>query len=405
MNGDAAADEDDEEADGRDSSDEDLEDQEESADVKDPRAGRVDVTIPQLMVDYDQLAADLFEAGSDSSVKGAQRRILYRLTKQFKALVEGRYPLSAELSDEETFEEPPVIKTKRERKRKLKEDLRMAETVRNEKKRYQEELRKARKKPRLDEEAANDSVTADEEDASVNGEAEEDSGTQTLTNGTEVSDTDANAAKRKKKKAKRKKKKTSMDLGEMTNGHDNEKKEERDEEEAVGEVPSSNGFAKLNNKKKSPSKKKNGSNVFDVAEWDAGEAEASDNDKGDETLSAVENVVSAKKGTPKKKKRKESLAGGQGDQEGAKTSPKTPKRREHMIEVTPKRSNDSEDASTPLTKKSSKLKGKRATPKERKEGELPQVGLPGFQAPKIKNVVGQVPQPVFVRKAASKSGE
>ena len=59
-------------------------------DVKDPRAGGVDVTIPQLRVDCAALAEALFEAGGEKGVGQAHRTALYRLTKQFKSLAEGR---------------------------------------------------------------------------------------------------------------------------------------------------------------------------------------------------------------------------------------------------------------------------------------------------------------------------
>ena len=60
-------------------------------DVKDPRAGGVDVTIPQLRVDCATLAEALFEAGAEKGVGQAHRAALYRLTKQFKSLAEGRW--------------------------------------------------------------------------------------------------------------------------------------------------------------------------------------------------------------------------------------------------------------------------------------------------------------------------
>ena len=60
------------------------------SDAKDPRAGGVDVTIPQLQVDCAALAEALFEAGGEKGVGHAQRAALYRLTKQFKSLAEGR---------------------------------------------------------------------------------------------------------------------------------------------------------------------------------------------------------------------------------------------------------------------------------------------------------------------------
>ena len=64
-----------------------------SGEEKDPRAGGVDVTIPQLQVDCAALAEQLFEAGGEKGVGHAQRAALYRLTKQFKSLADGRSAL------------------------------------------------------------------------------------------------------------------------------------------------------------------------------------------------------------------------------------------------------------------------------------------------------------------------
>ena len=62
-------------------------------DAKDPRAGGVDVTIPQLQIDCAALAETLLKAGGQKGVGHGQRAALYRLTKQFKSLAEGRWVL------------------------------------------------------------------------------------------------------------------------------------------------------------------------------------------------------------------------------------------------------------------------------------------------------------------------
>ena len=48
----------------------------------DPRAGGVDVTLPQLDVDYAQLAETLMAAGAETSVRQKNRAALYRLAQQ-----------------------------------------------------------------------------------------------------------------------------------------------------------------------------------------------------------------------------------------------------------------------------------------------------------------------------------
>jgi len=68
---------------------------------QDPRAGRIDVVIPQLQVEYSKLSEDLFEMGSGEGVKKANRDILYRLSKRFKDVASDVFPLGPNLSDEE----------------------------------------------------------------------------------------------------------------------------------------------------------------------------------------------------------------------------------------------------------------------------------------------------------------
>ena len=55
--------------------------------AQDPRAGRVDVTIPQLMLDYEKLAEDLLAAGGEKTVGQVQRKILYKYVKAVKTTI------------------------------------------------------------------------------------------------------------------------------------------------------------------------------------------------------------------------------------------------------------------------------------------------------------------------------
>jgi hypothetical protein len=52
--------------------------------VEDPRAGMVDVELPQLPVDYEQLAKKLLDLGSGPTVSKSNRDSLYMLSKYFK---------------------------------------------------------------------------------------------------------------------------------------------------------------------------------------------------------------------------------------------------------------------------------------------------------------------------------
>ena len=73
----------DEEADVGDGEDE-MEMEESNFDwgAKDPRAGGVDVVLPQISPDYDQLADMLFQVASDKSVRAKNRKALYDLVKK-----------------------------------------------------------------------------------------------------------------------------------------------------------------------------------------------------------------------------------------------------------------------------------------------------------------------------------
>lgn len=57
-------------------------DVENSNGVMDPRAGAVDVVLPQLEVDYTKLYQKLIEFGGQKEIKLKNRRILYSLASQ-----------------------------------------------------------------------------------------------------------------------------------------------------------------------------------------------------------------------------------------------------------------------------------------------------------------------------------
>lgn len=65
--------------------DDDMEMEESNFDwgAKDPRAGGVDVVLPQLSPDYNKLADMLFEAASGKTIRGKNRKALYDLVKKY----------------------------------------------------------------------------------------------------------------------------------------------------------------------------------------------------------------------------------------------------------------------------------------------------------------------------------
>jgi hypothetical protein len=115
-------------------------------DVKDPRAGNVDITIPQLQIDVSTIAERLFEAGSSKDLRAPQRKALYRLTKQFKSLAEGKYPLTAELSDgEDDAEEEEMFNAKKIAKMQSQVEMKEIATRKEERLAYKLEMKEKRK--------------------------------------------------------------------------------------------------------------------------------------------------------------------------------------------------------------------------------------------------------------------
>lgn len=108
--------------------------------AKDPRAGKVDVVLPQLEPDFEKIADDLFKAGSNPSVALPQRDRLYRLTKQFKALAAGSYPLAMDVDVD--VDDLPKIKFAKEVKKAVREEFRMREKIKQEKKKFKMDLKK-----------------------------------------------------------------------------------------------------------------------------------------------------------------------------------------------------------------------------------------------------------------------
>merc|ERR1711860_182662 len=129
LDGDDDDEEDDEEASGDDNNEtKETDDGSESDEemlveesLKDPRAGNVSVTLPQLKPDFTKLSDLLFKIGSDQKVTSSKRTLLYDLTKQFKDLSQEVYPLIPDMREEEA--KIPKIKPGQVAKRKAKEAL------------------------------------------------------------------------------------------------------------------------------------------------------------------------------------------------------------------------------------------------------------------------------------------
>jgi len=89
------------EGDDKDPTEDVEENQSEDEIVEDPRAGVGDAIIPQINVDYLKLSETLFELGSGDGIKKANRDALYKVSKMFKDVANGLFPLGPNLSDED----------------------------------------------------------------------------------------------------------------------------------------------------------------------------------------------------------------------------------------------------------------------------------------------------------------
>jgi len=127
-----------------DEDDEDDEDMELDESIKDPRAGKVDVILPQLQPDYEKLAEALFQAGSAKEVSKPKRDRLYRLTKQLKALATGVFPLAIELSDDEE-EVPKKISVAKAAKKAAEEEFQRMVKLREERKKFKQAIKEQKK--------------------------------------------------------------------------------------------------------------------------------------------------------------------------------------------------------------------------------------------------------------------
>merc|ERR1712059_229467 len=80
--------------------------------VEDPRAGKVDVVIPQISVNYSKMSEEFFAAGSREGVRKSNRDELYRLSQMFKDVSSGVFPLGPDIRELEAVD-IPIINVKK----------------------------------------------------------------------------------------------------------------------------------------------------------------------------------------------------------------------------------------------------------------------------------------------------
>merc|ERR1719483_1645802 len=238
-----------EESDEDSNEDEEMEEEEEllaKNEVKDPRAGNVSVSLPQLKADFNQLADHLYKVGSAKGVNSKRRTLLYDLNKQFKDLSQNVYPLIPNLSSENA--KIPRIRVGKEAERKSKAENKFQEKIRMEKEDFKKslkrkpedlteetsELNKKQKTEENGDETIDDTVD-DNDDLTEKIHTEEEmlaeNGTVTTENGSlsppHLPVTDV------KKKRKKKSKNKNLESTSLTNGAPNSKKIEETETNEV----------------------------------------------------------------------------------------------------------------------------------------------------------------------------
>lgn len=152
-------------------SDED-EDMPDLNEAKDPRAGNVSVVLPQLKPDFVKLADKLFGYGGKKDLSSKRRTLLYDLTKEFKDLSEGLYPLIPDMSEEEA--QIPKLKIGKVARKNAQEELEHQEKLKTERDEYRKSLkRKIRGLPEVSE--VTTSAKKIKEDEEVKNEPEKES--------------------------------------------------------------------------------------------------------------------------------------------------------------------------------------------------------------------------------------
>merc|ERR1740129_91091 len=210
-----------EESDEDSNEDEEMEEEEEllaQNEVKDPRAGNVSVSLPQLKEDFNQLADHLYKVGSGKGVNSKRRTLLYDLNKQFKDLSQNVYPLIPNLSSENA--KIPRIRVGKEAERKSKDEIKFQEKIRMEREDFKKSLK--RKPEDLTEETSElnkKQKTEENGDETIDDTEDEmptENGTVTTENGSSsppnLPVTDV------KKKRKKKSKNKNLESTSLTNG-------------------------------------------------------------------------------------------------------------------------------------------------------------------------------------------
>merc|ERR1712079_404992 len=153
--------------------DEDMEEEELILEngAKDPRAGNVSVTLPQLKTDFNQLADYLFQVGSAKGISSKRRTMLYSLNKQFKDLSQNVYPLIPDMSSENA--KIPRIKVGKEAQKKSREEIEFQEKIKIEREEFKKSLKRKQESPTSEVAELNKKQKIESNEEASNEESEE----------------------------------------------------------------------------------------------------------------------------------------------------------------------------------------------------------------------------------------
>ncbi|XP_076061013.1 uncharacterized protein LOC143036912 isoform X2 [Oratosquilla oratoria] len=108
--------------------------------VLDPRAGEVDVFLPQLKPDFSAIASALLAAGSVKGVANDNRNDIYRLAQEFRDIVAGEYPLAMPEDNDKLDDDIPEEEIEKAMKRIQNHEEKLKKKLSEKRKRDDDEM-------------------------------------------------------------------------------------------------------------------------------------------------------------------------------------------------------------------------------------------------------------------------
>jgi len=357
--------------------DEDMEEEELILEngAKDPRAGNVSVTLPQLKADFNQLADHLFQIGSAQGISSKRRTMLYSLNKQFKDLSQNVYPLIPDMSSENA--KIPRLRIGKEAQKKSKEEIEYQEKIRIEREEFKKSLKRKQESPASEVAELNKKQKIESNEEASNEESEETEkdnsedafDTENVTeNG--LSPTSLPTTKKIKKKSKLKKKQTIETSNEpIEDREDIEKVDLANTISTENEIE--NGIASpqpVANKKKKKSKVKKTNDPLENGKIEQDEPLVTDKNEMVSEKPASDNEINKEK--PKKKKKLKKIkdtATPSTEEKNEVTEPLVKIKKKKSKKTSPKPEQADPAQSTSITEVEKDLEAKKALKLKKKE--------------------------------------